>query len=64
MIYANEMQAYIGGVCVRGPTSVMNRALNMPRQTFWKWLTSGINPGETIYLNQSILDRFTGGVRV
>lgn len=60
MIQAAEIQAYIGGICVRGHTRIMNRALNMPRQTFWKWLTSGVQQGETIYLNQSHLDRFAG----
>ncbi len=63
MIYANEIQAFYNGICVRGPNKIMNRALGLPRQTFWKWLTSNVGQGETIYLNQSHLDRFSG-VRV
>jgi hypothetical protein len=60
MIHAREIQAYISGVCVRGHPSVMNYAMGLPRQTFWRWLIAGMEQGETIYLNQSHINRFNG----
>ncbi len=59
MIQAREIQAYISGVCVRGRTEVMNRAMSLPRQTFWRWIIADAQPGDTIYLNQFHLDRFS-----
>lgn len=58
MIVANEIQAFINGICVRGHTGVMNYAMTLPRQTFWKWLISGLQQGETIYLNRTHIDKF------
>lgn len=58
MIQAAEIQAYIYGVCVRGRSDLMNRAFGLPRQTFWKWLTSGAEQGDVIYLNESSITQF------
>jgi|LauGreDrversion4_2_1035121.scaffolds.fasta_scaffold1393328_1 hypothetical protein len=58
MIQAAEIQAFIGGVCVRGPQTIMNRAMNLPRNTFWRWLIADSQPGDTIHLNQIHLNRF------
>ncbi len=58
MIHAREIQAYISGVCVRGPHAIMARAMNLPRNTFWRWIIADAQPGDTIHLNQFHLNRF------
>jgi hypothetical protein len=60
MIQAREIQAYIGGVCVRGPHRIMARAMSLPRNTFWRWIIADMQPGDTIHLNEYHLNRFIG----